>query len=70
MVCLRCGWCCQNMSPLDNPYPCRHLSFSPDGLAVCAIYPEHPANEDKRPIQCQREDFGGGVCPIGQNKKK
>ena len=67
MICLRCGWCCANISPLvtgneerKTPMPCPHLIY--DGkMAVCQIYPQ-------RPKQCRNEHMGVGEndpCPIG-----
>lgn len=60
MNCFHCGDCCLRMSPLDAPYPCRHLKQ--DGtFYFCAIYYAKPA-------ECDRHDFPMRHCPIGVEK--
>jgi Fe-S-cluster containining protein len=61
MICLRCGWCCENISPV-NTGKCKHLSFIDDGIAECAIY-------ENRPMECYKHDFPARVCPIGKQQK-
>ena len=57
MICLRCGWCCKNMSPLNGGL-CQYLSY--DGsIAVCAIYRD-------RPMECYKHP--GLDCPIGNQQ--
>ncbi len=57
--CLRCGWCCANMSPINADY-CPNLSYE-GKKAVCAIY-------TGRPEQCQKEEMGhASICPVGMN---
>ncbi len=67
VICLRCGWCCRNISPLvcgnedrDVPEPCPMLE-SIGTVAHCKIY-------ENRPKQCRDEHMGVGedeYCPIG-----
>jgi hypothetical protein len=67
MICLRCGWCCKNISPLvtgnedrKTPNWCPHLTYV-GKMAKCEIY-------ERRPKQCADECMGAGdgeCCPIG-----
>ena len=70
VICLRCGWCCKNISPLifgnedrDEPLPCPHLEYEKK-VAICKIY-------ERRPIQCKNEHMGAEEnepCSIGQTE--
>jgi hypothetical protein len=62
MKCLRCGWCCANISPINSGY-CPKLNY--DGKkAICSIYIE-------RPDRCRKEDMGGAdICPVGMSTLK
>lgn len=68
MICLRCGHCCQTMSPFGPE--CPHLSMI-NTVVTCDLYPTcHPASEDwedKRPAVCKKHDYPARICPIGKD---
>ena len=58
MICLHCGSCCRELSPISNPEPCPHIVVDDMGLTWCGIY-------EKRPQACQDHDYNAVVCPVG-----
>jgi len=58
MICLHCGSCCRELSPISNPEPCPHITIDRAGYAWCGIYGE-------RPQPCRDHDYNAVVCPIG-----
>lgn len=68
VICLRCGWCCRNISPLVTGNedrnvlePCPMLEYKEERYYSCKIY-------DHRPKQCKDEHMGVGeneYCPLG-----
>ena len=69
MTCLRCGWCCENLSPFKYT---ENYGLSDDGciyleyknyVAICTIY-------RIRPDECKNHKFPADVCPIGEKELK
>ena len=58
MICLHCGSCCRELSPISNPEPCPRIAVDEMGMTWCEVYPD-------RPQQCKDHDYNAVVCPIG-----
>lgn len=58
MICLHCGHCCLQMSPLGSPCPklVNHGSFY-----FCSDY-------TGRPEECRNHKYPFSICPIGVEK--
>ena len=71
MICLRCGHCCETLSPIGSP--CPRLSYQEmvaGRVAVCALYPSQATlligpYRDDRPKQCRDHQYPHRMCPIG-----
>lgn len=61
MICVSCGWCCKNMSPINNGYcPLLIEEKSPTGtIYLCSDY-------ENRPEECKKHSVPSYVCTIGQ----
>lgn len=55
MMCLHCGDCCKQFSPLGNP--CPHI-VQIGTFVLCGIY-------EGRPSVCRNHEFASSKCPIG-----
>jgi Fe-S-cluster containining protein len=58
MICLSCGFCCENMSPLNGGY-CSLLKKE-GNINYCSDY-------INRPIQCVNHSVSSEICVVGKN---
>jgi hypothetical protein len=58
MICLSCGFCCKNMSPINGGY-CPLLKNDGD------IY--YCSDHKNRPIECKNHTTPSDVCVVGKN---
>lgn len=73
-LCRRCGQCCysgirvQERMILLRDLPCKHLSYEPDGKAVCLVYPvrERTGWCNKLSVESIRHELYPPTCPYVQ----
>ena len=61
MICLSCGNCCGNISPINGCY-CPLLK-NEGNIYFCSDY-------KNRPKECKNHSFPANVCPIGKSELK